>query len=409
MRADSCSMRRRIDGQVDVVVLGRPRRNSSAKPWIDVSGVRSSWEASARNWRSRCSVASRSWKASSISSSIVLSARPSWPTSVRSSAGLTRCDRSPAVMARAESAMCSSGRRPRRRISHDPTASTASRTGRRRRLDQHAGGAATLRTSARGTASTTRVADGPLGVDGQHPPARSDPSTESGGVEVAGERGRGRRAGRAGAAPMADTCTPDSAARTGRAARRRSRAAATSDGPRRRRGPVVARARRSAAAEAGLVASSVPAQSAPTDPQLVVEPVVLRAGVQRVGDDAEHGQAHGHQGDQGEDEPQAQGHRRAGHGGPWPPDPAPWGDPAGAAAVVRGLPSAATTRRQRSRRGAHEQARAAGPGGRRRGAHHRAPGHGPRVQRLRGRAGGERRGALAAVGRAAARPRSCST
>ena len=74
--------------QVDVVAASPPSRNSSAKPWIEVSGVRSSWEASARNWRSRCSVASRSANAASISPSMVLRARPSWPTSVlRSSAG----------------------------------------------------------------------------------------------------------------------------------------------------------------------------------------------------------------------------------------------------------------------------------------------------------------------------------
>ena len=59
MRADSWPMRRKTTVEVDP---GSPRLiwASSAKPWIDVSGVRSSCEASARNWRSRCSVASRS-------------------------------------------------------------------------------------------------------------------------------------------------------------------------------------------------------------------------------------------------------------------------------------------------------------------------------------------------------------
>ncbi len=50
-----------------VAVLTRgsllPRRKSSAKPWIDVRGVRSSCEASARNWRRRFSVASLCTKA----------------------------------------------------------------------------------------------------------------------------------------------------------------------------------------------------------------------------------------------------------------------------------------------------------------------------------------------------------
>ena len=57
MRADSSSMRRMITGRSTCSCRARRARNSSAKPWIDVSGVRSSWEASARNWRSRCSVA----------------------------------------------------------------------------------------------------------------------------------------------------------------------------------------------------------------------------------------------------------------------------------------------------------------------------------------------------------------
>ena len=58
---------RQVDRRPASPVEAAPSRNSSAKPWIEVSGVRSSWEASARNWRSRCSVASRSAKADSIS------------------------------------------------------------------------------------------------------------------------------------------------------------------------------------------------------------------------------------------------------------------------------------------------------------------------------------------------------
>ena len=55
------------------------------------SGVRSSCDASATNRRSRRSEAS-------IRSSIVFSARPSRPTSVRDSARSTRCERSPAAI-----------------------------------------------------------------------------------------------------------------------------------------------------------------------------------------------------------------------------------------------------------------------------------------------------------------------
>ena len=90
---DSSSIRRRIVGR-STGAASPPSRNSSAKPWIDVSGVRSSCEASARNCRRRRSVSSRSLNAPSMSSSMVLSARPSSPTSV-GPASLTRCDRSP--------------------------------------------------------------------------------------------------------------------------------------------------------------------------------------------------------------------------------------------------------------------------------------------------------------------------
>ena len=81
MRADSSSIRRMMVA-LSTRGLSAPRRNSSAKPWIDVSGVRSSCDASARNCRSRPSVASRSEKACWISSSMVLKATASSPTSV---------------------------------------------------------------------------------------------------------------------------------------------------------------------------------------------------------------------------------------------------------------------------------------------------------------------------------------
>ena len=89
--------------------------------------MRSSCEASARNWRRRCSVASRSAKASSISSSMVLRARPSWPTSLAPPDGVTREDRSPPAIVPAVPAICSRGRSPRRRTSQAPAERMASR------------------------------------------------------------------------------------------------------------------------------------------------------------------------------------------------------------------------------------------------------------------------------------------
>ena len=97
MRVDSSSMRRMMTPW-STWALSVPNRNSSAKPRMDVSGVRSSWDASARKCRSRCSVASRSANDVSSSPNIEFSARPSWPTSPRPSAGDTRCDRSPALI-----------------------------------------------------------------------------------------------------------------------------------------------------------------------------------------------------------------------------------------------------------------------------------------------------------------------
>jgi hypothetical protein len=91
-----------------------PRRNSSAYPRIDVSGVRSSCDASATKRRSRASDARRSSNAASIWASIAFNDVPSFPISVRSSAGSTRRERSPAAIAPAVSPMSSSGRRPSR-------------------------------------------------------------------------------------------------------------------------------------------------------------------------------------------------------------------------------------------------------------------------------------------------------
>ena len=90
---------RRIDFSRSSRRSRAPRRNSSAYPRIDVRGVRSSCEASARNRRSRSSDALRSANATSICASIAFSATPSCPTSVRSSSWGTRRVRSPAAIA----------------------------------------------------------------------------------------------------------------------------------------------------------------------------------------------------------------------------------------------------------------------------------------------------------------------
>ena len=58
---------------------------------------------------------------------MVFSARPSWPTSVRLSAGLTRWDRSPPLIDTAVWAIVSSGRSSRRSTNHElPTSSASS-------------------------------------------------------------------------------------------------------------------------------------------------------------------------------------------------------------------------------------------------------------------------------------------
>ena len=86
-----------------------------------MSGVRSSWLASATNRRIRSSLvraadseASRSRKAVSIWSTIELKAPESRPTSVRGSLSGTRRLRSPAAIAAAVDSTSSRGRRLRR-------------------------------------------------------------------------------------------------------------------------------------------------------------------------------------------------------------------------------------------------------------------------------------------------------
>ena len=78
--------------------------------------MRSSWEASATNWRSRSSEADFSAKAVSIWVSIELRAVPSRPTSVDSSSASTRRVRSPEAMAPAVRVIWSRGRSPRRTV-----------------------------------------------------------------------------------------------------------------------------------------------------------------------------------------------------------------------------------------------------------------------------------------------------
>ena len=98
--------------------VGRRRAGTARRsPRIDVSGVRSSCEASATNRRRRASDAVRSANASSICASIAFSARPRRPTSVCSSAGSTRRERSPAAIAPAVSPI--SLQRPQPEL-HDP-------------------------------------------------------------------------------------------------------------------------------------------------------------------------------------------------------------------------------------------------------------------------------------------------
>ena len=82
-------------------------------------GVRSSWEASATNrrsrasdWSSRCSEATRAPKADSIRESMTLRVRASRPTSVRSFSPGTRSVRLPAAMDSATVSMSRSGRSP---------------------------------------------------------------------------------------------------------------------------------------------------------------------------------------------------------------------------------------------------------------------------------------------------------
>ena len=88
IRADSSSMRRMIDGQVDVVVGRRRGGTTRRSPGSTSAGCAARARRRRGTGAAGRSVASRSGKAVSISSSIVLRARPSWPTSLRPSAGV---------------------------------------------------------------------------------------------------------------------------------------------------------------------------------------------------------------------------------------------------------------------------------------------------------------------------------
>ena len=138
-----------------------PWRCSSAKPRIEVSGVRSSWLASATNRRmrsserrARASDAARAPKARSICSSMALSARLSRPISVLGWWSGTRRARSPRPMAAAVSSISVSGRRAVRTIEYPTTARPAS-TARPTRMSICTSRSTVASTSPRLVASTT--------------------------------------------------------------------------------------------------------------------------------------------------------------------------------------------------------------------------------------------------------------
>ena len=89
-----------------------PWRCSSANPRMEVSGVRSSWLASATNRRSLFSVSVRAVKDSSIRESIWFSEVLNRPTSVSGSKFSRRADRSPAAIFSAVASILVSGFMP---------------------------------------------------------------------------------------------------------------------------------------------------------------------------------------------------------------------------------------------------------------------------------------------------------
>ena len=113
MRTDSFSIRP-TSSEVAASPLTAPCRCSSAKPRIAVSGVRSSWLASATKRRNLFSLAVRAAKDSSIRESIALSEVTKRPTSVSGLASGRRADKSPAAIFSAVSSTATSGRNPTR-------------------------------------------------------------------------------------------------------------------------------------------------------------------------------------------------------------------------------------------------------------------------------------------------------
>ena len=108
MRIDSFSIRA-ISSRVFSPSGTAPWRCNSAKPRIDVSGVRSSWLASATKRRNLFSDSVRAAKDSSIRESIVFSEVLSRPTSVSGSKFSRRAERSPAAIFSAVASIFSSG------------------------------------------------------------------------------------------------------------------------------------------------------------------------------------------------------------------------------------------------------------------------------------------------------------
>ena len=328
-------MRRRMVGR-STWAWSAPTRNNSANPWIEVMGVRSSCEASARNWRRRCSVTSRSRKASSMSSSMVLRASPSCPTSVGPPEGLTRCVRSPAVMAPAVADIASSGCRPRRRMSHDPALRAASSASGGGHLDEDE-----LIQRRGHVAQGHGHHDGVVAVGGggagDHDPPLTRPADRSGGEEPLGARGRVQVVGQVGLGggvdhldarlhgaalvaqlgvgvgrevhgPLAVLVARSTAREelVGRPEPARAAVGARAGGGGGRGGgrARLGRARR------GPVGQQLHGHGVHRRGDLVVQALVLGPGIEGVGGEPEDGQAHRQQHHQGQHQPQAQGHRR---------------------------------------------------------------------------------------------------
>ncbi len=120
MRLASCLIRR-IASSVLASSASPPALWSAAYPFSVTNGVRSSWEASATNWRSRA------WVDSLVSTSWLNAVPRSW-ASVPTGKASTRWLVSPEVIDRATRVTRRMGSRPRRRIHQNTSAMTVSRT-----------------------------------------------------------------------------------------------------------------------------------------------------------------------------------------------------------------------------------------------------------------------------------------